>query len=70
MGCVLVNEDGGITRTKWIREESVSPSAGESSDSSSGELRVGFTVVPGFKIGKTVIQSQVYLSLVGSPATS
>jgi hypothetical protein len=27
----------------------------------SGELRVCFTVVPGFKIGKTVIQSQVYL---------
>ncbi|GAV57621.1 DUF641 domain-containing protein [Cephalotus follicularis] len=26
------------------------------------ELRVGFTVVPGFKIGKNVIQSQVYLS--------
>ncbi|KAG4398821.1 hypothetical protein AAZX31_08G116100 [Glycine max] len=53
-----------------VTEESVSPSAGESSDSSSGELRVGFTVVPGFKIGKTVIQSQVYLSLVGSSASS
>lgn len=26
------------------------------------EARVAFTVVPGFKIGKTVIQSQVYLS--------
>jgi hypothetical protein len=24
--------------------------------------KVGFTVVPGFKIGRTVIQSQVYLS--------
>jgi hypothetical protein len=24
-------------------------------------LKVGFTVVPGFKIGRTVIQSQVYL---------
>ncbi|XP_041024154.1 protein GRAVITROPIC IN THE LIGHT 1-like [Juglans microcarpa x Juglans regia] len=31
-----------------------------------GEPSVGFTVVPGFKIGKTVIQSQVYLS----PATT
>nr|KYP36330.1 hypothetical protein KK1_042552 [Cajanus cajan] len=40
------------------------------SDSNSAELRVGFTVVPGFKIGKTVIQSQVYLSLLGSPASS
>ncbi|KAI9385443.1 hypothetical protein POPTR_011G071000v4 [Populus trichocarpa] len=28
------------------------------------DLRVAFTVVPGFKIGKTVIQSQVYLSPV------
>ncbi|XP_027348433.1 protein GRAVITROPIC IN THE LIGHT 1 [Abrus precatorius] len=52
-----------------VTEEPVSDS-GESSDSNSGELRVGFTVVPGFKIGKTVIQSQVYLSLVGSPASS
>ncbi|KAJ6367890.1 hypothetical protein OIU78_000459 [Salix suchowensis] len=30
------------------------------------DLLVAFTVVPGFKIGKTVIQSQVYLS----PASS
>ncbi|ESW31478.1 hypothetical protein PHAVU_002G241300 [Phaseolus vulgaris] len=52
-----------------VTEEPVSAS-GESSDSNHGELRVGFTVVPGFKIGKTVIQSQVYLSLVGSPASS
>ncbi|KAJ4843934.1 hypothetical protein Tsubulata_017573 [Turnera subulata] len=34
------------------------------------DLRVAFTVVPGFKIGKTVIQSQVYLSPVSSPARS
>ncbi|KAK5838636.1 hypothetical protein PVK06_007370 [Gossypium arboreum] len=26
------------------------------------DVRVSFTVVPGFKIGATVIQSQVYLS--------
>ncbi|XP_076955227.1 protein GRAVITROPIC IN THE LIGHT 1-like [Bidens hawaiensis] len=26
-----------------------------------GEVRVGFTVVPGFKIGDTVVQSQVYV---------
>ncbi|KAJ8900161.1 hypothetical protein K2173_024801 [Erythroxylum novogranatense] len=26
------------------------------------KLKVGFTVIPGFKIGRTVIQSQVYLS--------
>ncbi|KAJ0080736.1 hypothetical protein Patl1_10443 [Pistacia atlantica] len=35
------------------------------------DFRVNFTVVPGFKIGKTVIQSQVYLSpvTVNSPAS-
>ncbi|MED6155091.1 hypothetical protein PIB30_002301 [Stylosanthes scabra] len=38
------------------------------SDSDSGELRVGFTVVPGFMIGKSVIQSQVYLSPIGQLA--
>ncbi|KAM1245283.1 hypothetical protein ACFX2I_036500 [Malus domestica] len=32
------------------------------------EPSVSFTVVPGFKIGKTVVQSQVYLSPVTSPA--
>ncbi|XP_057751683.1 protein GRAVITROPIC IN THE LIGHT 1-like [Arachis stenosperma] len=59
-----------------VTEDAVSGScsSGEScDDSDSGELRVGFTVVPGFKMGKTVIQSQVYVSLVGSsssPATS
>ncbi|KAJ0443723.1 putative protein gravitropic in the light 1 [Helianthus annuus] len=26
-----------------------------------GEVRVGFTVVPGFKIGDTVVQSQVFV---------
>ncbi|RDX57624.1 Protein GRAVITROPIC IN THE LIGHT 1, partial [Mucuna pruriens] len=41
-----------------VTEEPLSNSSGESSDSNSTELRVGFTVVPGFKIGKTVIQSQ------------
>ncbi|XP_057421608.1 protein GRAVITROPIC IN THE LIGHT 1 [Lotus japonicus] len=51
-----------------VTEEPVS-SSGESSDPSSGELRVVFTVVPGFKIGKTVLQSQVYLSLVDSPGS-
>ena len=30
----------------------------------SGEVTASFTVVPGFKIGKTVVQSQVYLSPV------
>jgi hypothetical protein len=46
--------------------------AGERDDgggAGGGELRVGFTVVPGFKIGKTVIQSQVYLSPTTTPAS-
>ncbi|XLU33031.1 hypothetical protein S245_069097 [Arachis hypogaea] len=45
-------------------EKVVSTSSEEVTDSDSGELRVGFTVVPGFMIGKSVIQSQVYLSPV------
>ncbi|OMO76167.1 hypothetical protein CCACVL1_15873 [Corchorus capsularis] len=34
------------------------------------DVRVSFTVVPGFKIGKTVIQSQVYLCPVITPPVS
>ncbi|KAI5659794.1 hypothetical protein M9H77_28587 [Catharanthus roseus] len=36
---------------------------------SDGDFRVAFTVVPGFRVGKTVVQSQVYLqpSDVGNP---
>ncbi|XVE63345.1 hypothetical protein DITRI_Ditri07aG0012900 [Diplodiscus trichospermus] len=33
------------------------------------EPRVAFTVVPGFRIGKTVIQCQVYLSPIGNKVT-
>ncbi|KAL6567346.1 hypothetical protein OROGR_001014 [Orobanche gracilis] len=33
-------------------------------------LRVAFTVVPGFKVGQTVVQSQVYLSPAISPVKS
>ncbi|XP_061342682.1 protein GRAVITROPIC IN THE LIGHT 1-like [Gastrolobium bilobum] len=50
-------------------EQQLLSTSGEAADFNSGELRVGFTVVPGFKIGKTVIQSQVYMSPVGSPAS-
>ncbi|KAI3456116.1 hypothetical protein Pfo_012779 [Paulownia fortunei] len=35
-----------------------------------GGVRVAFTVVPGFKVGQTVVQSQVYLFLANSPAKS
>ena len=50
-------------------EQVASTSGEEATDSDSGELSVGFTVVPGFMIGKTVIQSKVYLSPVGSPVS-
>lgn len=33
-----------------------------------GEFKVAFTVVPGFKMGQTVVQSQVYLSPVTPPS--
>ncbi|XP_065876903.1 protein GRAVITROPIC IN THE LIGHT 1 [Euphorbia lathyris] len=39
-------------------------------DGVEADLRVGFTVVPGFKIGKSVIQGQVYLSPATSPMSS
>ncbi|KAL3851414.1 hypothetical protein ACJIZ3_013296 [Penstemon smallii] len=35
-----------------------------------GGFRVAFTVVPGFKVGQTVVQSQVYLIPANSPAKS
>lgn len=35
-----------------------------------GDIRVGFTVVPGFKIGRNVVQCQVYLSPVAAPVSS
>ncbi|KAM6551301.1 hypothetical protein CsatB_001109 [Cannabis sativa] len=44
-----------------VNQEVLFP-AGEIDANPEVELRVNFTVVPGFKIGKTVIQSQVYLS--------
>ncbi|KAF7840349.1 protein GRAVITROPIC IN THE LIGHT 1 [Senna tora] len=51
--------------------ESVSESGEESAGSDAADLRVGFTVVPGFKMGKTVVQCQVYLPPpVSSPAAS
>ncbi|GMI82280.1 CHIQUITA1-LIKE 6, unfertilized embryo sac 1 [Hibiscus trionum] len=42
----------------------------ESLSGANSDIRVGFTVVPGFKIGVTVIQSQVYLSPVITPPVS
>ena len=45
--------------------ESVSDADGGGSGSGAapgGQVAVGFTVVPGFKVGRTVIQCRVYLS--------
>ncbi|GLU13843.1 hypothetical protein SLE2022_304530 [Rubroshorea leprosula] len=44
--------------------------SGEVRDDSNVDIRVSFTVVPGFKIGRTVIQSQVYSSPVITPPVS
>ncbi|CAK9151724.1 unnamed protein product [Ilex paraguariensis] len=50
------------SRFSEVYMESVNEEAFVSSDGSpESESRVGFTVVPGFKIGKTVLQCQVYL---------
>ncbi|KAF5752807.1 hypothetical protein HS088_TW01G00725 [Tripterygium wilfordii] len=51
-----------------VSDESLMASPNQSSIPDT-DLRVGFTVVPGFKIGKNVIQSQVYLSTATSPAS-
>nr|BAD95424.1 hypothetical protein [Arabidopsis thaliana] len=45
---------------KSVAEEAFFPAAESSPES---EPRVAFTVVPGFRIGKTSIQCEVYLSL-------
>ncbi|OAY26374.1 protein GRAVITROPIC IN THE LIGHT 1 [Manihot esculenta] len=50
------------SRFSEVYMESVAHESLLESDGVEAELRVDFTVVPGFKIGKTVIQSQVYLS--------
>lgn len=54
-----VAEEAFLSSSENPRESSSSP---PSSSSDSAEPRVAFTVVPGFRIGKTVLQCQVYLS--------
>ncbi|KAF5738271.1 hypothetical protein HS088_TW13G01167 [Tripterygium wilfordii] len=51
-----------------VSDESVMVSPSQSSILGKENLRVGFTVVPGLKIGKNVIQSQVYLPTATSPS--
>ncbi|CAN1283511.1 Protein GRAVITROPIC IN THE LIGHT 1 [Linum perenne] len=51
-------------RFSEVYMESVSEEAGVET-SGGADVRVGFTVIPGFKIGKTVVQSQVYLTPAG-----
>lgn len=55
---VGVFEVGHNTRFSEVYMECVTEDAFDSVD---GDPRVGFTVVPGFKIGRSVIQCQVYL---------
>eukprot|EP00257_Ricinus_communis_P026287 XP_025013701.1 protein GRAVITROPIC IN THE LIGHT 1 [Ricinus communis] len=55
------------SRFSEVYMESVTHESVLDTDGVDADLRVGFTVVPGFKIGKTVIQSQVYLSPAVSP---
>ncbi|KAJ9168670.1 hypothetical protein P3X46_020167 [Hevea brasiliensis] len=50
------------SRFSEVYMESVTQESLLESDGVDADLRVDFTVVPGFKIGKTVMQSQVYLS--------
>ncbi|CAI0475729.1 unnamed protein product [Linum tenue] len=52
-------------RFSEVYMESVSDDAMAEIPGAGVDLRVGFTVIPGFKIGKTVIQSQVYLTPAG-----
>lgn len=56
-----VAEEAFLSSSENPQESSsLSPSLSSSSDSA--EPRVAFTIVPGFRIGKTVLQCQVYLS--------
>ncbi|XP_039060099.1 protein GRAVITROPIC IN THE LIGHT 1-like [Hibiscus syriacus] len=59
-------------RFSEVYMENVSDESLFSGEYNGGEvdIRVSFTVVPGFKIDKTVIQSQVYLSPVITPPVS
>ncbi|XP_058196028.1 protein GRAVITROPIC IN THE LIGHT 1 [Rhododendron vialii] len=48
-------------RFSEVYMESVNDDAFAAGEGGDGDVRVAFTVVPGFKIGKAVIQAQVYL---------
>ena len=73
--CLFWAFDGGASvfqarpgeRFSEVFMESVSDADGGGSGAApavaaGGQLAVGFTVVPGFKVGRTVIQCRVYLS--------
>ncbi|KAL4333694.1 hypothetical protein GQ457_07G029850 [Hibiscus cannabinus] len=64
-----VKKDCGFSEVYMENVNDGSPLSGEI-NGANADVRVGFTVVPGFKIGATVIQSQVYLlPVITSPAT-
>ncbi|TVU17029.1 hypothetical protein EJB05_33036, partial [Eragrostis curvula] len=50
------------SRFSEVYMESVSGDDDEATSPAAGHLAVGFTVVPGFKVGQTVLQCRVYLS--------
>ncbi|XP_068651026.1 protein GRAVITROPIC IN THE LIGHT 1-like [Aristolochia californica] len=52
----------GVDFSMVYMENIVRRSAPANSASGKTRAKVGFTVIPGFKVGKTVIQSQVYLT--------
>ncbi|KAL6554371.1 hypothetical protein OROMI_020044 [Orobanche minor] len=59
---VTVFQVGKGSRYSEVCMESLSDEAFSTSDGKSGTYpRVAFTVVPGFRIGKTIVQCQVYL---------
>lgn len=54
-----------------VTEDVLCSDSGDSSLSGGdGDIRVGFAVVPGFKIGRNVVQCQVYLSPLAAPVSS
>ncbi|KAG8052940.1 hypothetical protein GUJ93_ZPchr0001g30441 [Zizania palustris] len=67
-----VEEDGGSifqvrtgARFSEVYMESVSDGRADEAATAAEELVVGFTVVPGFRVGRTMIQCRVYLSRPG-----
>ncbi|XP_042007721.1 protein GRAVITROPIC IN THE LIGHT 1-like isoform X2 [Salvia splendens] len=59
-----------VSRNSKFSEVYMESVMDEALTAADGGVRVAFTVVPGFKVGQTVVQSQVYLFPTDSPAES